>query len=115
MKKAVLTIVFSLIVQFSFSQVIVGETDVNKLDINYVQLIGVNTSIFGKKIKVYIDYGQPAKFFADPIKNSEGKAMKFNSMVHALNFMRKNNWKYKNYTEAMFNGKIRYVYLLEKE
>jgi len=41
--------------------------------------------------------------------------MKFNSMVHALNFMRKNNWKYKNYTEAMFNGKIRYVYLLEKE
>jgi hypothetical protein len=36
-------------------------------------------------------------------------------MMDALNFMNENGWKFVNYTEAIVSGKLKYVYLLEKE
>ncbi|MCV6629072.1 MAG: hypothetical protein OIF50_04345 [Flavobacteriaceae bacterium] len=98
------------------AQVFVEDTNINDEDINYIQLVGVNTSMFGVKIRVFVDYGQPAKFLkADKIRNKEGDPMKFNSVTHALNFMYKNGWKFVNYTETIVSGKLRYVYLLEKQ
>jgi len=116
MKKLFLLCIVVFVTQLSYSQVFVEEQNINDLDIKYVQLIGVNTSMFGVKIKVFVDYGQKAKMMkADGIKDAKGETMKFNSMIDALNFMYKNGWKYINYTEAVFSGKIRYVYLLEKQ
>jgi hypothetical protein len=115
MKKILVLIVFALFAQSMSSQVFVENQNVNDLDIEYVQLIGINTSMFGVKIKIYVDYGQPAKFLkSESIKNTDGKAMKFNSMIDALNFMHKNGWSYVDYSEANFNGKIRYTYLLQR-
>ncbi|PHS63950.1 MAG: hypothetical protein COB12_08810 [Flavobacterium sp.] len=116
MKKIILLFSILFITQFSYSQVFVEDVDINELDIKYIQLIGVNTSMFGVKFKVFVDYGQKAKMMkADGIKDSEGETKKFNTMIDALNFMHSNGWKYINYTEAEFSGKIRYVYLLEKK
>lgn len=115
MKKIIVLIAIAFFTQLSYSQVFVEDQNINELDIKYVQLIGVNTSMFGVKIKVFVDYGQKAKFMkADGIKDADGKVMKFNSMMDALNFMNLNDWSFVNYTEANFNGKLRYVYLLEK-
>ncbi len=116
MKKAVLIIAISFFTHLSFSQVFVQDVNINELDIEYVQLVGVNTSMFGVKIKVYVDYGQEAKLMkADAIKDATGKTIKFNSMIHALNFMNENGWKYTNYTETIVSSKLRYVYLLENK
>jgi len=116
MKKIVLVIMFAFFAQFSFSQVFVGEQNINDLDIKYIQLVGINTSLFGVKMKVYVDYGQKVKFLkADKIRDAKGKIMKFNTMTHALNFMYKNGWRYVNYTENVIASKLRYVYLLEKK
>ena len=116
MKKNVFILLLLLFsISKSFSQVYVEDVNINELDIKYIQLVGVNTSMFGVKIKVYVDYGQKVKFMkSSKIKDAEGKIKKFNSMTDALNFMYKNGWKYVNYTEAVISGKIRYVYLLEK-
>ncbi len=115
MRKIVLFLAIVFSTQFVFSQVFVDDQNINELDIKYVQLIGVNTSMFGVKIKVFVDYGQKAKFMkADGIKDATGTVIKFNSMIAALNFMNNNGWSFVNYTEAMFSGKLRYVYLLEK-
>lgn len=100
----------------SYSQVFVEEQNINELDIQYIELVGVNSSMFGVKIKIFVDYGAPVKFMKGAkIKNSSGKDMKFNTMMHALNFMYENNWKYVNYTETIVGSKLRYVYLLEKK
>ena len=116
MKKLVAVTLLIFLTQFVFSQVIVDDTNINELDIEYVQLIGINTSMFGVKIKVYVDYGQEAKLMkADAIKDKNGNTIKFNSMIHALNFMEENGWKYINYTESMFSNKLRYSYLLENK
>jgi hypothetical protein len=116
MKKLLLVLTIMFFTQLSFSQVFVEEQNINELDIKYIQLVGVNTSMFGVKIKVFVDYGQKAKFMkADGIKNSKGETKKFNSMMDALNFMNKNGWKFVNYTETIVGSKLRYLYLLEKE
>ena len=116
MRKIVLFLTIAFFTQTIFSQVFVEDQNINELDIKYVQLIGVNTSMFGVKIKVFVDYGQSAKFMkADGIKDVTGKVVKFNSMIHALNFMNQNGWSFVNYTEAIFSGKLRYVYLLGKK
>lgn len=116
MKKLILLISFAILsFSASFSQVIVDEVDINNLDLTYIKLTGVNTSVFGVKYKIYVDYGQKVKMFkAAKIKNSEGKNMKFNTMIDALNFMSKNGWKFVTYSETNVNGKIITAYLLER-
>lgn len=115
MKKLLLVFAIAFCSKVS-SQVYVEDVNINDLDIKYVQLVGYNTSMFGQKMEVMVDYGQKAKFLkADGIKDASGNKMKFNSMIDALNFMNKNGWKFINYTEAQVGRKIRFLYLLEKK
>ena len=115
MKKILIVIAFAFITQLTFSQVIVEDQNINELNIDYIELVGINTSLFGVKMKVYVDYGQPVKFLkADNIKDGNGKTIKFNTMMHALNFLKENGWEYVNYTESVIGSKLRYVYLLKK-
>ena len=116
MRKLVVVFTLLFLTQLTYSQVFVEDVNINDLDIEYVQLVGVNTSMFGVKIKVYVDYGQEAKLMkADAIKDASGNTIKFHSMIHALNFMNENGWKYTNYTETIVSSKLRYVYLLENK
>lgn len=117
MKKLLVAITIALFSTISYSQVYVEGTNINDLeDVNYIQLVGINTSMFGVKIQVFVDYGQKAKMMkSDQIKDAKGRKKKFNSMIGALNFMEKNGWKFVNYTEAMVGRKLRYVYLMEKK
>ncbi len=119
MRKLILfaiTIVCSI--QFTSAQVLIGkeQVNINELpDVKYVQLIGYNTSLFGKKMEVTVDYGQKQKLFkSTSIRNAEGKSMKFNTMIDALNFMEANGWKFIDYKESFIGKKVRYVYLLKR-
>ncbi len=105
--------------QFMTAQVLVGkeQVDINQLEgVQYVQLVGYNTSVFGQKLEISVDYGQKMKMFKSiSIRNAEGKAMKFNSMMDALNFMEANGWEFIDYKESMVGRKMRYVYLLKRK
>ena len=63
----------------------------------YAELLGYGTSFFdfNKNVKVTIDLGQFQSKFKDYyILDENGKAMKFNSMVAAMNYMGERGWKF---------------------
>lgn len=114
--KKTLFIAIIFLTQLSFSQVHVGEQNINELDIKYIQLVGKNTALLDTKFKVFVDYGQEGKYMkSGVIKNSKGEIQKFNSMMDALNYMNKNGWIYSNSNEVLV-GRFTYsYYLLEKK
>lgn len=115
MKKLFILTVFFFVAQVSFSQVYVNEVNINEKAGTFIQLVGVNTSVFGTKYQIYVDYGQKVKAFKGyKIKDAAGNVKKFNTMMDALNFMYDNGWDYVNYNSQMVSGKIRNVYLLKR-
>lgn len=61
----------------------------------YAELLGFNTNLLGlnKNVKVMIDLGQPQSFFkGHKIQDENGKDIKFNSMVAAMNYMGQRGW-----------------------
>lgn len=107
-----------LLVQQVAAQVFVDGVNINDQNISYCQLIGINrTSLIATR--VWIDYGQP-KFIANSfnlqaISSEERKAIKFNSVMDALNFMIRNGWELvtSNITSSD-DDPVMYVYLLRK-
>ena len=115
MKKLFFLSLFYFISQASFSQVYVNEVNINEKAGKYILLVGVNTSIFGTKYQIYVDYGQKVKNFKTyKIKDANGKVKKFNTMMDALNFMYDNGWDFVNYSAEIISGKVRNVFLLKR-
>ena len=119
MKAIVVGLLLCLLITYQASaQVFVDGVNINDQTITYCQLIGINrTSLTGTRI--WVDYGQP-KFAANSfnlqvISGEERKAIKFNSVVDALNFMARNGWELvtANITSSD-DDPITYVYLLRK-
>ena len=105
MKKVVMCLIMSLCMMMTYAQSD-GESRV------YCELVG-SSSMFSSKVKVTIDFGQETSFWKgnkdQQLVDSEGKDIKFNSMVDAMNFMGKNGWKFiQAYTIG--DGKNGYVY-----
>lgn len=102
---------------FAKAQVNVDGVDINKKDINYIEVVGT-MAIFTKKVTISIDYGQLKKVFDVPsvVKDDTGKNQIFGSMVDALNFLDKNGWQYVNsYIVSAQAGDGVYHYLLRKK
>jgi len=61
----------------------------------YCELLGEETT-FGNKVKVSVDFGQKGcyKFSDNTLVDENGKDIKFNSMVDAMNYMSKFGWKF---------------------
>jgi hypothetical protein len=118
MKNILLLLTLSFLSVTASSQIIVGEekVDINSLDIEYCQIVGYNKSLLGQKIIVTVDYGQKFNWFKrQHIEDKDGKALVFNSMIDALNFMLKNGWEYEhNYAVSTGSSNI-YHYLLKKK
>lgn len=117
MKNILLLLTLSFLSVTASSQIVVGEekVDINSLDIEYCQIVGYNKSLLGQKIVVTVDYGQKFNWFkSQAIEDKDGKALVFNSMIDALNFMLKNGWEYEH-TYAVTTGSSNvYHYLLKK-
>jgi len=98
----------------AFSQVTVNDVDINKLDIEYCEVVA-KAAMFSTKVVVVIDYGQKFSWKVQTIKGKDGKDMKFNSVIAALNFMYKNGWDYlNNFAVTTKDGSV-YHYLLRKK
>ncbi len=114
MKKLFLLASFVVMGLGANAQVIVEETNINELDVKFVELVGRNKVGFGK-IKIIVDYGQELKIFkSQAIRSADGTKAAFNSMIDGLNFMEANGWDFvSNYvipaTTEGGNNEVRYI------
>ncbi len=119
MKKSILIAAMFMLfgVSMSYSQVFVGDVNINELGIKYVQLIAARASKFGGDIKAYyVDYGQEIKLKdVDKIKDADSKFIEFKSPMAALNYMYSKGWRYVNLFGTEIGNKLCQVYLLEKK
>ncbi|MEX6690841.1 hypothetical protein QTN47_25255 [Danxiaibacter flavus] len=69
------------------------------------------------KVTIDIDYGQEKKFWADTrLKDDDGKPVKFNTVIDALNYLGKLQWKLVNaFSDSSENGVVVYRYIFRKE
>lgn len=113
MKKIILTaillIAFTLSNMYSQDQPKPGKTFV------YCELVGMG-QLLSTKVTVMVDFGQKTKLFDDTrLKDADGKPIKFNSMVDAMNYMGKDGWQFvQAYIVTLSNQNI-YHWLLKKE
>lgn len=78
----------------------------------YAELLGTATNFLGlnKNVKVTIDMGQfQSAFKAYTLQDGNGKDIKFNSMVAAMNYMGQRGWKFVQ-TYIIGDAKNGYVY-----
>ncbi|MEL6358847.1 MAG: hypothetical protein AAFQ01_02805, partial [Bacteroidota bacterium] len=81
-----------------FGQVVVNGVNINNLEeVTMVRLI-VQERFLSNQVVVFVDYGQSVQ--GAPRRNREvvdprdGRRIKFNSAIHAVNFMLDNGWEY---------------------
>jgi hypothetical protein len=116
MKKTLLIITFFLGVS-SYGQTINGKL-LKDLDVEYLQIVGT-TKMMSSKLTITIDIGQKTKFFASNIdetllKDANGEALVFNSMIDALNFMSSNGYTFVTSEVITIGNQNVYHYLMKK-
>ena len=82
----------------------------------YCQLVG-KSNFAQTKVTVEIDFGQARKFFErnKRLMDKNGKPIKFNSMVDAMNYMGRMGWEFTQaYVVTVGNSNI-YHWLLKKK
>ncbi len=119
--RTTLALILFFIGNMTYSQVIVEDVNINEIEnLAYCQVVA-SGNMFSNKVKINIDYGQHEKKFGktnSSVKNKDGKAIKFNSVFDAINFMANNGWKlidaYPLTTDAFGGKKHVYHYTFEK-
>ncbi|RYD93189.1 MAG: hypothetical protein EOP54_19615 [Sphingobacteriales bacterium] len=82
---------------FAYAQT-VNNTPLASIDAQYLEIRPAG-KLFDTTISLIVDYGQRTKTFASLekesiLKDDTGKKMEFNSMVHALNYMRAQGYEF---------------------
>lgn len=108
----------ALIFAFSFVDAqTVNDIPVKDIDVEYIQIVGSSMG-FSKKVVIEVDFGQESKFFSSKaeasIKDENGKMMKFNSMIDALNFFSENSFEFIQAYAFSVGSQTVYHYLLRK-
>lgn len=100
----------------TFSQT-VNDIPVAQINVEYVQIVGTS-ELFSNKVTIDIDFGQRSKFFSfgkeTQIKDADGKILKLNSMIDALNFMSLNGYTFVQAYAFAVDGQNVYHYLMKK-
>ncbi len=95
----------------------VNDVLIKDIDVQYIQIVGTS-QLLSNKVTIEIDFGQLNKVFSakdTQVKDVDGKLLKFNSMIDALNFFSKNKYKFVNAYAISVNGQNIYHYIMEKE
>ena len=90
----------------SAQHVFVNDQDINELDLQY--------ALNPTKVKVYVDYAQAFSLKRQNIMTPDKKVVKFNSAVHALNFMDKNGWDYIEIVAVQSGETTTFKYVMQK-
>jgi len=112
MRKIISLLVILFASYTCFSQIYVGDVNINKKqNISYVELVG-KTSNFN--LTVYVDYGQ-TKPKEEEIRDKNGTIARSGNIISALNLMTKNGWEFVSSYGYGTNDKNVVRYLLKKE
>lgn len=94
----------------SFAQA--PESDVKYV---YCEIVGIG-KMLSNKVNVQIDFGQASGMFEDTrLKDENGKAVKFNSMVDAMNWMGNDGWEFAQAYVISTGQQNVYHWLLKKD
>ena len=112
MKKAILItaiVISGMLVQAQEKSVIVGDVNINELEIQYIELVGAQKAL-GKDLSISIDFGQRHNIWkGTPIKDKNGEMIEFTSVVIAINYLVDNGWEYIN-SYSVTSGSLQQVY-----
>ena len=122
MKKSVITCVLLCLISFMSMAQSDSISSVIQKQFDYCELVGTS-GITGARTTVKIDFGQRTKIFEDTrLKGPDGRAIRFNSMIDALNFMGSDGWELVQvYTTSTTSAttpvttSVTYHYLLKRE
>lgn len=89
----------------------------------FAEILGVNNNLLGlgKEVRVEIDFGEESGGWQgnndgrDLIIDENGKPIKFNSMVDAINYMGERGWKFETSYVLTVNNKNVVHWLMSKE
>lgn len=96
----------------AFGQVFVNDVDINKTKVKYVQIVA-RANLAGRVV-VLVDFGQAPEWKNPKIRDRDGKTMKFESVIGALNFMENNGWEFVDtYALTVGNNNV-YHFLLRR-
>ena len=82
----------------------------------YCEVVGKAVGFFNNKVEVKVDFGQEVKWHEvhNPLMDEDGKPIKFNSMIDALNHMAKNDWRFVNAYSLTIKNENVYHYVMRK-
>lgn len=84
----------------------------------FCELLGTG-KLFSSKVTVTVDFGQETSFWLGAsnqyLVDDNGKAIKFNSMVDAMNYMGKRGWEFEQAYVVTIGNQNVYHWLLSKE
>lgn len=122
--KEILIFLFGMLYMIDVNaQVIVDGTDINRLDIRYIQ-VSIAPNAINKNVRVEIDFGQERAgqnpgVFTSKISNAQGETLRFSSVMEVINFLDKNDWEVEDFsTNLEFNSvenKVVYFYLMRRK
>ena len=116
MKKLLLFLIL-LFAANAFSQTI-NDTPLKDIDVEYIEIVGTS-KLFSNKVTVELDFGQKTSFFntgaETVLRGEDGKAINFNSMIDALNYMVKNGYEFVQAYAITLSQQNVYHYLLRKK
>ena len=97
----------------------VNDIPIEEIDVEFIQIVGTSR-MMSNKVNIQIDFGQNTKFFncgkEEQVKGKDGKLVKFNSMIDALNFMKSNGYGFvQAYAFSLGGNQNVYHYLMQKE
>jgi hypothetical protein len=109
--KALFIAVFTLLTATaSYSQ-----QDTSRVE-QYCEVVATGR-LLSNKVTIDIDYGEERSIWKDHrVKDDEGKLVKFNSVIDAVNYLGKNGWKLVNaFPISEGSGSKVYHYVFKKE
>ena len=115
--KVYILLLGTLLVSLSYCQTIDG-VPIRDIDVEYMQIVGTK-AFLTKKVTIALDYGQTAagKVFGKfkmNVKDENGKKIKFNSMIDALNFMSANGYDFVDAYAINVGNQNVYHYMMRK-
>ncbi|WP_020567303.1 hypothetical protein [Neolewinella persica] len=103
MKKLIFAFILAVAASTTaYSQVVVDGVNINNLEeVSMIRMIA-QERFLSNKVTIFIDYGQSiqggGRNNMEVINPQDGKRIRFNSVMHAVNYLISNGWKY---VEAM--------------
>lgn len=117
MKKIIFTFFILCMASQALKAQSVNGIPISEIDVEFIQILG-HSKLFSDKVSISLDFGQDTKFFSDrkaeDIRDNEGKKVKFNSMIDALNFMSSHGFEFVQAYAFAVNNQNVYHYLMKQ-